>query len=112
MALSERDQVRLQIGDTVGADQLLQNDEVDNFLDRRSILDSNGGTLAVNVVAAAADAAGAVAAKYARGFTFSTDGQSFNVSERVMHYQDLERALRLRAGGVSVPLSLAGTATT
>ncbi len=108
---SDRDKVRLLCGDTNEADPLLYDDEVDACLAQRVLVTSAGGTT-YNVVAAAADAAGAIAAKFARDFTFSEDGQSFQRAQRVGHYQALEMRLRARQGGSSMPVSLAGTATT
>lgn len=108
MPLSTRDKVRLLIGDTDSTDPQLTNDEVDNFITYRSVLDSTGGTVSTNLEAAAADCAGAIVAEYARGFDFAEDGQRFNVSQRVGHYVQLERELRNRSGGVAVPIG--GTA--
>ena len=110
MTLSNLDQVRLMVGDTDSADPQLTDDEVNNFIDARSVIDTAGTTY--NLVAAAADAAGAIAAEYARKFDFSEDGQSFSVAQRHGHYLALEQTLRNRSGGVSVPLTLAGTETT
>lgn len=104
MTLSNHDKVRLEIGDTDSTDPQLTDDEVNNFLDERTVLDSSGGTVSVNVLGAAADCAGAIAANYARQFDFAEDGQSFSVSQRVQHYLDLERRLRARQGGYSVPV--------
>lgn len=112
MTLSERDQVRLMVGDTDTTDLLLADDEVDQFINGRALLDSSGGTVSTNLAAAAADCAGAIAAEFAREFNFTSDGQGFQRAQRVGHYQALEQTLRARAGGVSVPLSIAGTATT
>ena len=98
------------IGDTDASDPLLFDDEVDAYLTQREFVASAGGTTH-NIVAAAADCAGAIAAKYSREFTFGEDGQTFNRSERVGHYLSLEQRLRTRAGGQSVPLHLAGTTT-
>lgn len=109
---TDKDRVRLLIGDTDATQPLLYDDEVENFLAARSVLDSSGGTLSVNVTAAAADCAGAIAARYARQFNFSEDGQSFQLAQRVGQYQALERTLRNRAGGISIPLRTAGTAST
>lgn len=108
---TDRDRVRLLIGDTDETDPQLYDDEVDAILDQRSVIESTGGTV-YNVVAAAADCAGAISAKYARQFTFNADGQSFQLAQRVQHYQTLEVELRRRAGGVSVPLTIGGTETT
>jgi hypothetical protein len=109
LPLSDRDKVRLMIGDTDAADPILTDAEVDNFVAERSLLDSTGGTTSVNIPAAAADCAGAIAAEYARSFDFAEDGQRFNVSQRVGHYTALERELRNRSGGVAV--GLGGTIT-
>ena len=103
------DTVRLLVGDT-DADEILTDADITAFLDDRSVLNGTGGTASVNVPAAAADAAGAIAAKYARQFDFSEDGQNFRVAQRVGHYLSLERELRNRSGGISVPIS--GTETT
>jgi hypothetical protein len=92
-------------------DPLLTDDEVDDFLAQRYVVDTTAGTV-YNVVAAAADCAGAIAAKYAREFNFAEDGQRFDRAQRVGHYQALERSLRNRSGGFSAQVFLAGTATT
>ncbi len=99
---TDRDRVRLLIGDTNEDDPLLYDDEIAEQLRYRTVLDSSGGTVSVNVIAAAADAAGAIAAKYAREFNFAEDGQRFDVAQRVGNYMQLERELRNRSGGVAV----------
>lgn len=109
--MTDIDTVRLLIGDTDDSTQILGTADIQTFLDSRSIVDSTGATV-TNVVAAAADCAGAIAAKYARNFDFAEDGQSFNVSQKVGQYQALETTLRARQGGYSAPLSLAGTEST
>lgn len=111
MTLTNRDRVRLAIGDTNADDPLLSDEEVDDFLATRYIIDTTAGTV-YNIPAAAADCAGAIAAKYARNFNFAEDGQRFDVAQRVGHYQALERTLRARSGGVSAAVSLGGTAST
>lgn len=100
MSFSNRDKVRLRVGDTDESDPLLYDDEIDSLLEDRSIV-TTGGT-AYDITAAAADAAQAIAGKFARGFNFSTDGQSFNRSERVAHYTELAEYLRRQSGGASV----------
>lgn len=107
---TDRDRVRLLVGDTDESDPLLYDDEVESFLAYRTVLDTDGGTVSVNVPAAAADCAGAIAAKFARQFSFGEDNQRFEVAQRVGHYTQLEQDLRARSGGVSV--SLGGTLTT
>lgn len=102
---TDRDKVRLLIGDTDTDDPILQDDEIAYHLESRTILDADtGGTVYVNVEAAAADAAGAIAAEYARQFDFSEDSQTFSRSQRVGHYVALQRELRSRAGGYAVPV--------
>lgn len=84
MAISTaRDKVRLTIGDNDSTDPLLQDDEIDYFLAAQSD----------DIQLAAASAAEAIAAKFARGYNFATDGQSFNRSERVKHYMGLAAML-------------------
>lgn len=110
MPLSNLERVRLLVGDTDDADPQLTDDEINNFIDVRSVTDDTGGTVITNVPAAAADAAGAIAAQYAREFDFSEDSQNFQRAQRVGHYRALEDDLRNRSGGYAV--SLGGTATT
>lgn len=107
---SDRDKVRLLIGDTDTNKPLLFDDEIDSILDSRSFRPSTGGTIH-NIPAAAADAAGAIAAKFSRDFNFAEDGQNFQVAQRAAAYRLLESDLRMRQGGISVPTTLAGTAT-
>jgi hypothetical protein len=107
---NDRERVRLLIGDTNEDDPLLYDDEIDEQLRYSTVLDSTGGTVSVNVQAAAADSAGAVAAKFARDFNFSEDGQSFERAQRVGHYMALEQQLRNRSGGYAV--STGGTVPT
>jgi hypothetical protein len=103
------DMVRLLIGDTA-TPALLEDADIQDFLDARTVT-LNDGSEYVNVPAAAADCAGALVAQYGHnGFDFSEDGQSFNRSQRVGHFMNLERELRNRSGGVMVPI--AGTALT
>ena len=97
---SNLDLVRLRVGDTDPADPLLIDEEITAFLSSRQIVNASGTF--VDVRRAAADSADAIAAKYARGYNFSTDGQSFNRSERVAHYVELAKDLRDRSGVESV----------
>lgn len=96
MAITDdTDKVRLMIGDTDSTEWLLSDDEVDYFIAENSDLS-----------VAAAAACEAIAAKFARGYNFSTDGQTFNRSERVEHYLQLAKNLdpanaRNRAGTIS-----------
>jgi hypothetical protein len=80
--------LRLKIGDTTEGDLILSDDDLAVFI----------AAWPDNLELAAADAAEAIAAKFSRGFNFSTDGQSFNRRERVEHYADLAKRLRSRGG--------------
>jgi predicted deacylase len=99
--VTDLDQIRLLTGDTVSGDELLADAEIQDLIDARQI-QTTAGTV-TNIPAAAADAAGAIAAKFARDYDFSTDGQTFNRAQRIGHYMTLERELRNRSGGFAVP---------
>ena len=102
MAIStDLDRVRLMVGDTDVTDPLLTDEEVGVFVDARQITTADGDV--TNVPAAAADAAGAIAGKFAREFNFSEDGQQFQRAQKVSHYTALEQTLRTRAGGSGSP---------
>lgn len=94
-SFADRDKVRLKIGDTDESDPLLYDDEIAVHL----------AAWPENLDLAAANAAEAIAAKFARGFTFSSDGQQFNVRERVLHYMALAETLRKRGGALAWPTS-------
>lgn len=111
MALSDLDNVRLLIGDTDENDPLLSDTEVEEFIARRQIENSDGEFVA-NIPAAAADAAGAIAAKFARQFNFAEDGQRFDRAQKHGHYLALEEKLRRRQGGISAPVSSTSTSST
>ena len=78
------DRVRAKIGDTDNTDYLLTDAEIQAHI----------ADWPDNLDLAAANAAEAIAAKYARDFNFQADGQSFNRRERVLHYMDLSKSLR------------------
>ena len=92
MTLSDRDMVRLRIGDTDPNAPLLNDEELD------ALIDANAG----DTWLAAADACDAIAAQYASKFDFSTDNQSFSPSQVVAQYRELAGHLRTQsaAGGV------------
>lgn len=79
--------VRLRCGDNDATDQILTDSEVNAFI----------AAWPNNSALAAASAAEAIAAKFARDFSFSTDGQSFQRKERVLHYMGLAESLRRAA---------------
>lgn len=91
--LGARDRVRLAIGDTDSSDPLLFDDEVDSYI----------ASWPENLTLAAAEAAEAIAGKFSRGFNFTTDGQTFNRRERVLHYMTLAETLRKRGGTFEWP---------
>lgn len=84
---SDRDKVRLKIGDTDSADALLSDDEVDTCLAEHGDLNR-----------AAAAAAEAIAAQFSRQFDFQTDGQAFRRSQKAAAYRALAKELRAKAG--------------
>lgn len=97
---TDKDRVRLLIGDTDKADPQLSDEEVEDFVSYNKI-ENEDAELVTNIHAAAADAAGALAAKYSRQFSFSEDGQQFELAQRASSYLALEASLRRRAGGVA-----------
>lgn len=98
---TDRDRVRLLIGDTNAADPLLADDEIANFVAYNKV-ENEEEELVTNVFAAAADAASAIAAKFARDFNFGEDTQTFQVAMRHSQYLALSDELRRKAGVVSL----------
>ena len=92
---ADRELVRLRVGDSDPAELLLTDAEVDSLIEQT---EADGE---YNLAQASADAARAIAAKFARGYNFATDGQSFNRSERVDHYLGLYAGLQEVAVGGS-----------
>ncbi len=98
-ANSDRDAVRLQIGDTDSTDPQLTDAEVDYFL-------SQNGT----VNAASLAAVRAIMAEYARLVTKSVGDLRVNYSDRLKAYQSLEKQMKAKlittakpiAGGISI----------
>ena len=91
---SELDQVRLLIGDTTCADALLLDSEINYFL-----------ATTATACYAAAEAARAIAAKFARKVTIGTGGVSKSLSDLMQHFLDLSKNLRTKAdelGGAPV----------
>lgn len=104
MALTDRDAVRLRIGDTDTDDLLLTDEEVDFYIDAVGS-DLSAGDLDL----AAAGAAEAISAKFARDFSFTADGEGFERQQRVLHYRQLAADLRRRGGPFGLR-SVGGTA--
>lgn len=97
LAVSEftaRNEIRLLIGDTDPANQLLTDSQIDFY----------AATWHENTDLAAADACLAIAAKYSRDFDFQADQQGFTRSQRVNQYVALAEKLRGRSGIFSIPL--------
>lgn len=92
---SDRDRVRLMIGDTDSTDPKLTDAEIQRHV----------AAWPDNLDLAAAGAAEAIAAEYAAGYNFASDGQTFNRRERHTHYINLARELRRRGGTFAWPRS-------
>jgi hypothetical protein len=108
MIESDKDKLRLLIGDTEEGDPQLSDDEVLSLLSDRTVVSAAG--TAVNITAAAADAADAIAARFSRDYDFAEDGQNFRRSQRAAAFRQLALSLRRRAGGQSLPLLSSMTA--
>lgn len=89
---TDRDKVRLTIGDTDVTAQLFQDDEIDYFLD----LEGD------NILKASAAACEAAATKFARAYDFETDNQRFARSSMWKAFKDLGSSLRARAAGLVI----------
>lgn len=87
-ANSNRDAVRLLIGDTDSGDALLQDSEVDYFL---GLFGTTGDE---RVRPAAIRACEAIAGKFARQTDTTNQGLSVAASKRMQHYQSLAADLR------------------
>lgn len=87
-ANSDRDAVRLAIGDTDTSDQQLQDSEIEYYLGLFGVAGSG------RVIPAAARACDGLAAKYARQVNTTNQGLSVGASDRMAHYQSLAESLR------------------
>lgn len=85
-ASSSKDKVRFLIGDTISADELLQDEEINAV-----IADQPNTTLA------AAISAEAIAAKFSREATRTVGKTSISASEKAKAYLELARKLRLQS---------------
>ena len=70
------ERIRLELGDTIEAEALYTDEELQVFLDREG-----------DVIGAATAACGALVRRFARAYDFETDGQRFSRSQ--MHKQFL-----------------------
>jgi len=95
---SDKDKVRLKIGDTDTDDQLLSDETIDALLAIRA-----------DVVLCAIDACRAILAKLARDIDRSAAGMSGSRSQKTQHYKDVLSSLikesggetRIKVGGIS-----------
>jgi hypothetical protein len=90
-ANSTRDELRLFVGDTATADQLLSDEEVAYYLGRHSD----------DALAAAPEACEGIAAKYSRQANTTNQGLSVAASERAKAYLRLADELRDRSSMVA-----------
>lgn len=81
-------QVRLEVGDTDRDAALLTDEEITFFLEEEG-----------SVLAAAARACEALAARFARAFDITTDDQSLKRSQRAVAFRAQAKELRGRIGG-------------
>tara|TARA_R110000824_G_scaffold20903_14_gene78401 strand:+ start:597 stop:1007 length:411 start_codon:yes stop_codon:yes gene_type:complete len=84
---ANRDRVRLEIGDTDSERVLFQDAELDDFL-------SQEGN---SILGASARACETLAVKFARDFTFSADGASFQKGNVTQMYMNQAKRLRRQA---------------
>ena len=89
---ADRDRVRLEIGDTDSDRALFQDAELDDFL-------SQEGN---SIYGASARACETLAVKFARDFTFSADGASFQKGSVTQMYMAQAKRLRRRADATTV----------
>ena len=89
-----RDSVRLEIGDTDEARVLFQDGELDDFL-------SQEGN---SILGSAARACETLAVRFARDFTFSADGASFQKGIITQMYMAQAKRLRRQSRGASVKM--------
>lgn len=88
---ADRDRVRLEIGDTDSERALFQDAELDDFLSQEG--DS--------VLGASARACETLAVKFARDYTFSADGSSFQKGSVAQAFRQEAKRLRRKAKGAT-----------
>ena len=84
---ADRDRVRLEIGDTDEARVLFQDGELDDFLSKEGN----------SILGSAARACETLAVRFARDFTFSADGASFQKGNVTQMYMNQAKRLRRQA---------------
>ena len=85
-AASVIDAIRLEIGDTIEDEQLLQDEELEYFYEEEG-----------SVLGAAARACEAIAAKFAREADLKVGDLSLSASQKAEHYREKAKVLRERA---------------
>lgn len=88
---TDRNRVRLEIGDTEINRALFQDAEIDDLI-----------TQETTVLGASAKACEILAVRFARDFDFSADGASFDKAKVSEQYAKMGRRLRARARGSSI----------
>lgn len=88
---SEKDRVRILVGDTDTTDQLISDESINLYL-------TGGSFDQGNVRMAAAKVAETIAAKFARRVASSMGGTSVQLQQQVEHYERLAKRLRAQAG--------------
>ena len=95
---SDRDRVRLEIGDVTESTALFDNDELDDIILREG-----------SAIKAAARACEILAVRFAREFDFTADGSGFKTSQKSEAYAKMGVRLRNRAkSDVTVPTRVDG----
>ena len=89
---ADRDRVRLEIGDTDEERVLFQDGELDDFL-------SQEGN---SILGSAARACETLAVRFARDFTFSADGASFQKGSVTQMFMAQAKRLRRKAGATTI----------
>jgi len=85
-ATSTIDAIRLEIGDTIEEEQLLQDEELEYFYEEEG-----------SILGAAARACEAIAAKFSREADLKVGELSLSASQKAKHYQEKAKVLRERA---------------
>ena len=89
---ADRDRVRLEIGDTDQDRILFEDAELDDFLAQEG----------EDVMGSSARACEVLAVRFARDYTFSADGSSFQKGTLSQTYEKLAKRLRARARGATM----------
>jgi len=89
---SQRDEVRLTVGDTDASDPLVSDEEIAYALTKTG-----------SVLGASAQMARAIAAKFARLVTSAVGSVSESASDLWQHYKELADELELQAATLSMP---------